>query len=347
MDDGDDPAAPRTPAPPDRRPGEEPVDMRILFPLYQPAQEVGGRWATRTYPGNNPQEGRDSLAHHFLKQSHEVERDPGRKREFTDAANLLDWEAHDELLVLGHRYRVVRIERYVRFVDDEPDLPLPTEPAAPFAPPENESVRSAMNYGIDLTADTKLESDPDAVRAAVCGLVPAGGPVPREVTEDALVRHLAYPEVVVLPPDFQPMVNRVDDRAWHPFGDSWTVPEEAREFLLRHLEHRSRKDDEWNADSTPEERNAYRKALESCGAEGPGDSIDVLPLRYRIARVIRVVRVGFDGPEPPRDSDPDPYQPPAAQQQEAREQGLLDDYDEGPPPRPGRAARRFLPGDRT
>ncbi|MFC4561662.1 DUF5954 family protein [Nocardiopsis mangrovi] len=348
MDDRDEPSAHRRPRIPDTRAARHRstrTDLRMLFPLYQPAQEVGDRWLTRAYAGPSPQEGRDALAHHFLKQTHELEPDPGRKRDFADAANLLDWERHDELLVLGHRYRVVRIERYVRFTRDEPDWPRATDPPPLTCdPPPGESERSARQYGIDLTSDAETDADAAALKAELSELVPAGGPIPREVTEDALVRHMAYPDVIILPPDFQLLMRRGGARAWRPFGSNCTTPDEAREDLRLHLAHRSRSDEEWNAGTTTEERAAYGAALASCEAEGLVDAVSVLNRHYRVARVIRVARVGFDGPETPRDSDHDPYPPPAAQHLEAHEQGLLDEDDEGPPDPPGDETRKFLLG---
>ncbi|MFC3997288.1 DUF5954 family protein [Nocardiopsis sediminis] len=348
MDDRDEPPAqrrPRTPETRAARPQSPRTDLRMLFPLYQPAQEIGDRWLTRAYAGPSPQEGRDALAHHFLKQTHELEPDPGRKRDFADAANLLDWERHDELLVLGHRYRVVRIERYVRFTKDEPDRPRPTDPApAPSSPAPGESERSARQHDIDLTSDAETDADSTALKAELRELVPAGGPIPREVTEDALVRHMAYPDVVVLPPGFQLLMRLGGERAWRPFGSDCTTPDEAREDLRQHLAHRSRSDGEWNADTTTDERTAYGEALAEVEAKGLVDAVSVRNRHYRVARVIRIARVGFDGPETPRESDHDPYPPPAAQHLEAHEQGLLDEDDEGPPDPPGEEAKKFLLG---
>src|SRR5690606_3114307 len=64
-------------------------DLRMLAPLYQPAEETGGSWHTRVHPGNSPQGGRDALAHHFLKEEAAAGGDQERAREFADAANLM------------------------------------------------------------------------------------------------------------------------------------------------------------------------------------------------------------------------------------------------------------------
>ncbi|MFW5419493.1 hypothetical protein J0910_23020 [Nocardiopsis sp. CNT-189] len=307
-------------------------DLRMLGPLYQPAEETAEGWRTRVHPGNTPQGGRDALAHHFLKEEAAADGDPERAREFADAANLMDWEKHDEVSVLGRRYRIVRIERYVLFTEDEPEPPGPADADPPRGP-------------VGLGADSDPGPRAAGLKEEIAGTVPAGGPVPAEVTEDALVGSMAYPDLVTMPPDFQLLSKGRGDPGWRPMGQEHATLEEARDALRRFFENMVREDEEGSS-LRPGVGDACRRELRRWSEEdGPIDAADVLEHRFRVARVLRVVRVGFDGPEPPRASDPDPELPPAVLHLEAAEAGELSPDDAPVPPRPGPESRRFLPGD--
>ncbi|PSK96229.1 hypothetical protein CLV63_112111 [Murinocardiopsis flavida] len=326
------------PAPADARAGttasEYRGDLAILYPRFQPARESGGRWVACGPAGTSPQDGRDCLASFFLKQCAEEQEDE-RRREYGEAAHLLDWEAHDELVVLGQRYRIVRIERYVPLIDGVPEPPRSSDSTAARGPDATHTAG-----GEDLSIHAPAGADDAALTAMLRRLVPAGGPVPAEVTEDALVRNETHPDLIRLRPGFE-LLTREAETGWRPVGEEHSTPAAARNALRAHLEARSC-DDDWNT-APVREREACARALAHYEKATP-DTVTVLDRDYRLVRVIRVVRQGFDGLESPRESDFDPYLPPAAQYEQDADQGLLRPDDDAPPSRPGKDTARFIPG---
>ncbi|WP_146159529.1 DUF5954 family protein [Allonocardiopsis opalescens] len=315
--------------------------VRMLHQLFQPAQEVDGRWLSCGPTAPAPQDGRDLLASHFLRKTQDPGESERDRREFAAVANLLDWEAHDELVVLGRRYRVVRIERYCVFSGGLPEGPHAGDhPSAPVdAPP---------GYGTDLSRDAVTTRAATVLKDRLRDFVPGGGLMPREVTADALVRTALHRDLVLLPAGFQLVETRDAGRRWGILLDHHPSPQRAHDALLGHFEARFRTDVDWNDDTPAHVRDAYRRAHEACATDRMPTAVTVLDRTYRIARTIPIVRHGIDGPETPRDTDHDPYPPPAAQAQQAADEGQLTEHDDPDliPPRPTPDDRRFLPGAR-
>lgn len=331
------------------RAAEEFTDLRLMSPRFQPARETNGRWYTIESSGETVQDARDSLASHFLKRVHVMEKDPKRHKIFEDVAALLEWEKHDELHVLGHRYRIVRIERYVRFSPSgSPEGPWPTDDRDIPIPARlvEDNVADGREAGVDLVVDNSIH---DIVKPTIDLRIRLDSIVPaqEDEKEDALVRRQAYPGLRLLPPHYQWLIRPEDKSSdWALWSYTETSPQRCREALRTHFGYRAHPKHDIEGDLPEEERTAFRDALERYAGSKLKNFATAYRRQYRMLRITRAVRFGFDGPEMPRDSDPDPYPPPAVHHEEDREKGLLGpDDDAEPSPRPTEATRRmFVPG---
>ncbi|MGP3970346.1 DUF5954 family protein [Streptomyces sp. 6N223] len=123
-----------------------------------------------------------------------------------------------------------------------------------------------------------------------------------QVTEaDALAALARYPEIVVRGPLFGAAEQRPED------GSAWRVldtldsgfPQDARDFLNSHLWLKAKDE----ADG-PCERRELLAAVARLETERI-DELTVLGTRYRVVRADEFARIGDDGLEPPRPTDPD------------------------------------------
>ncbi|MEU3019382.1 DUF5954 family protein [Nocardiopsis sp. NPDC007018] len=324
----------------------KPAPLRVTYPLYQPVMEVDGTWLTLRSPSNSPQGGRDELVNHFCCRAREREGDPRlahEYREFHDAEVLLSWERHDEVRVLGTRYRVARIERFLRFVDGLPEAPRPCDPVDH----PTESVAGEEDgywSGMDLTRDWEEDALAQQARGEILrGSLPRH--FPEDVRMDGAIRSCAYPDVAILNPDFQWLVHDAVRRTWGPYGPEFSDPADARSYWLTHFDARSRPSVYTEMDGIGEEETeAIGRAVATQRVEGGDGPIRVLNRSFHLARTVRAARSGFDGPEPPRESDPEFHEPVAVSHKEHADTNGLE-WDEAPVPPPvTEAHRRFLPG---
>jgi hypothetical protein len=282
-------------------------------------ERVGHRWRVLESGLDSPQEARDHLAHIFLveaKQSLDA-------AEYRAAAELLDWERHDELTVAGRFFRIGRIERSVRMGPDGPEPPRPTDPdGEPGERPPRRSLGFIDANALTGTAAAVLRYQlhnryPDSATGAA-----------REDARRAIDTH---PRLVLLPAEFA-VAEEIEGR-WRPrFNHSEPTPQAARDWLTGYLRP-TRIECPW-PDPAMQERYAQMQALIDSNRPSPQicaeweraadlidrdrlDDVHVAGYHFRVMRVDQVLRTGQNGPEPPRPSDPDPYDPSAVTAQAA------------------------------
>jgi hypothetical protein len=245
----------------------------------------------------------------------------------------MDWEAVNDMTVLGTRYRVVRADRFIRSGPAGPEPPRPTDPDPGEPGQAHEAVDPTAGFVIDPAIGTGMAEA--ILRLELLDGIPKEGPVPPEVRDDAVRAARTHPGGVLLPPAFT--TAELADGRWGPAeaGTSPT-PQGARDGFAAYL----RVMIPWQLDLSPQERAVYAAAADQLDADR-ADEVVVAERRFRVVRVERLMRIGPDGPEGPRPSDPDPQPPVMAQAEQLREQGVLTD-DEDTPIELDEDAKRFL-----
>jgi hypothetical protein len=279
--------------------------------MFTCLEQVGGRWRILATGFDWPQEARTHLAHLFLvaaKRGDDAD-------QYRAAADVLDWERRDEMTVAGRRFRIGRIERSVRVGPDGPEPPRATDPEG--TPDERRSIGFIHANALTGTAAAVL-------RYQLHTRIPESAT--DQAREDARRALQRYPRLVLLPAEFG-VAEEVEGR-WRPrFADTEATPQAARDSLtdfLRptrlecplpnpELREEFARMQEWIDSRRPDPRVCaeWEKAADLIDRERLNE-VRVAGYHFRIMRVDQVVRLGLDGPEPPRPSDPDPYGPPAA-----------------------------------
>ncbi|NJQ00861.1 DUF5954 family protein [Streptomyces zingiberis] len=287
-------------------------------------REEGG-WEIRPYFCNTaPQGARDSLGAVFRLMARdlgEAEGDTAVRDTCLKAAERLDWEVIDDMTVLGTRYRIVRAERFIRLGPEGPEPPRPSDPDPAEPGESHHHPDPSVGFVIDTTTATGMSEG--ILKTELLSMVRAEGTVPDDMRADSRRALHTHPGGVLLPPTF--MIAEDSDGHWRPDTDGTAYsPQAARDGVAAH----------WGGPffaqfrkMTPE-LHAEFAAAGARMAEERLDEVTVAGVRYRVARVERLVRVGPDGPETPRPSDFDPEPPIKVHVQQLKEQGLWEEDDE-------------------
>ncbi|MEE6261064.1 DUF5954 family protein [Plantactinospora sonchi] len=139
--------------------------------------------------------------------------------------------------------------------------------------------------------------------------------------DDARRRSLAYPRIMWGAPIFG-LAEEVDDGRWRIIRLDAEEPQYARDSLAHHLRKRHSETPDTAEHAT--ERAECETAYELLDWE-PVNDLTVHGRRYRIIRAQPFIRMGPDGPEPPRPTDPDPYPPGEAEKAPSQMDGYLID----------------------
>lgn len=279
--------------------------------------EQGGWQFVSRFQEQFPQQGRDSLGHLFRVMASERPVGSDEYVELMRGAVRMDWRAIDETAVLGTRYRVIRIEHFVRTgpLGPEPPRPADCDPGEPSS--SDETPGSIEGFVMDPVTSTTMSRGiltVDLLDAEAQSTV-----VPEEFRDDLLRAARTHPGGVLLPPGFT--IARLTRGRWGPVTSHTSPnPRDARQDLVRHL----RRTLPWQLDLSDDKRAACAAAADRV-EETERDEVSAAGQRLRIVRVEQLVRFGPDGPEGPRPSDTDPY-PPVMLQDEGSEDS--DDNDE-------------------
>jgi hypothetical protein len=250
-----------------------------------------------------PQASRDALNSYLWLKAKDDTDDPAARCELLAAVARLEREPLDELAVRGVRYRVVRAEEYVYTNEDGLEPPRPADRDAVLPDWSGSAAEPEVDEGfvIDHFAVTGVVAGTE--RLALRELRYRSDRYPADVRADSRRALDTHPGTVVLPAAFR-VVERTED-GWEPFSTIMATPHAARRTLVTALTevwprvHRL----------TPQEEADYERAATRFRAAGRANELAVRDRRFFIARIGRVVRIGLDGPEPPRPSDVDPYGP--------------------------------------
>ncbi|MFJ3891629.1 DUF5954 family protein [Streptomyces sp. NPDC090083] len=290
-------------------------------PVFGVAEELeaGGWRIVSLFSGSYPQGARDSMAMTFRERARSAEDagDRETQREWLRNAERLDWEALDELTVLGRRFRIVRGDQFIRMGPTGPEPPRPSDPDPAKAGHGHEYRGRTKGFVIDPFTPTGMSEG--ILRMELLSLVHAPGSAPDGVRRDALHALETHPGGVLLPAEFT--AAELSDGHWAPTQLTNASPQGSRDTLTTYLRVMAPVMEELDEETRAEYgRLADRMDAERC------DELVIDGCRTRIVRVERLVRVGPDGPEGPRPSDPDPELPTAVQEKRLREEGVFDEY---------------------
>ncbi|HEY3682705.1 MAG TPA: DUF5954 family protein [Streptosporangiaceae bacterium] len=278
-------------------------------------EEVDRRWRIISAAHHHPQDGRDALAHHFRVLAGQTS-DPELFGRLEAAYEILDRETANELLMDGHRYRVGRLEKFVRVGADGPETPRASDPESPIGV-GGKLDRRALGF---LNANALGGTAAAIVRYVMRNKALA--PATPEMERDAVRALETHPKLVLLPADY--MIAEEVDGDWRSAG--WglaATPQAARDALTDYFRVVIPGPDSTDpaaaraavimkrASPGADVCARYRRAADDLDRHRL-DDIRVEGRHYRVVRVEQAVRLGSDGPEPPRPSDTDPYGPPAA-----------------------------------
>ncbi|WP_405795520.1 DUF5954 family protein [Streptomyces sp. NBC_01506] len=302
-----------------------PTIVGMGLPVFVAATESErGGWEILAPAGDTPQAVRDSLGSHFrrLAKGAEEAGRAGDRKKYRAAYEKLDWVAADELRVLGTRYRVVRVEQFIRLGPDGPEPPRPSDPD-PGEVGEAHGLPSRLTgFVIDPYTGTGMAEG--LLKFDLMQFVLKAGTAPPDVRGDSLRAVETHPGGVLLPAEFA-IAECGKDGQWKPHSGAAPSPQAARDRLATHFRVMTPMQQRLSEAEVEEYARAADRLDEK---RGPG--VAVAGRRFRVARVEQLVRIGPDGPEGPRPSDFDPDPPIEVHSKQLREQGLLDDdEDEG------------------
>lgn len=283
-------------------------------PVFGVMEQVEAGWRMSAMADPTPQASRDGLGSWFRLVARRRSTSDAAREEFWEASALLERERPDELMVAGRRFRVVRADQFYRYGLTGPEPPRATDPDT--EPGEDRAAAYEKLTGCLLgPAETPGGK---ALLGQRWEAVPEGPMVPADVTREAHEALTTHPRVAMLPARFAVAEER--DGHWPSQTEATRSPRAAREALAAYFDkivpmimRPSRK-----------ELASYQEAAKLLARE-PVNQLVAAGRRFRIIRVETAVRVGPDGPEPPRPSDFDPDPPVTGETEELRGGPLIED----------------------
>lgn len=254
-----------------------------------------------------PQHSRDGLISHLWTKAQTETRPGDRLRAHLMAAiaRLQREPPANELTAGTTRYRVVRADEFARIGPDGIEGPRPTDPDDPRrdigAPGRRPSCRTT-GFLIDHARATGIAES--IQRMELLALRYRSPRIPRAAREDSHRAVRTHPGVVLLPAAFTFAERK--GTSWEPMAGLLPTPQDARAVLFSYLTEFL---PALERDVPHEHARRYAAAAEAYRSGPPRDELRVLGRRFRVIRVERMMRIGPDGPEPPRPSDLDPYGP--------------------------------------
>ncbi|MGP4113243.1 DUF5954 family protein [Streptomyces sp. 4N509B] len=295
-----------------------------VFGFAQQTPSDGDRWRLLSDVADGfPQHSRDALnSHLWFRAKNETRPGDPLREELLAAVARLESEPVNELGVGDTRYRVVRGDEFARVGSDGIEGPRPTDPDEPGRDMGDRSTTAACRttgFVVDHARATGIMES--IQRMELLPLRYQAERIPKDVRDDSLRALATHPGVVLLPAAFTFAERK--QTSWEPMAGLHPTPQDARATLFNYLAEFLPK---LEHDIPATDAELYARAAEEYRAGPPRNELLVLGRRFQIIRVERLIRIGPDGPEPPRPSDTDPYGPmrlhPPLAEFEERERGL-------------------------
>lgn len=282
-------------------------DRFVAYPKLLPAGvadfgyavQTGPTWRVGTVSGPFLEDARHDLTVHLREAAR---KGTDARDALLAAARRLDPEQGEKLAefeweIGGHRYRVIRIEQFTLGGDGEMEPPRSTD---------TDPLPGTASYSgrvIDpMAAVAHWEAQ---LRLNLVGCQPIPHTVSDMVRTEARIALETHPGVVLLPPCFA--VVEIEGRAMQAIVRA-DGADEARENLAAYLTRTLPRLREATCDpADPVELAEWAEAAEQVRAT-TGPRFCVLGRRFQTVRISRFLRLGRDGPEPPRPSDLAEYQ---------------------------------------
>ncbi|GAV38605.1 DUF5954 family protein [Streptomyces acidiscabies] len=301
-----------------------PMVVGLGAPQFFPTRECEtGGWEILSAGCGEPQGARDDLGSHFRTYAGNAD-DEAVRRKWMAAAERIEREVVDEFRVRGERFRIARAGQFVRLGPNGPEPPRPSDRDTADVGAAYRLDHRDDGFVIDPYTPTGLSDG--LLKLELLSLAGPAGDVPQEVRDDAVAAQYDYPGGVLLTPVFV-ISRRERGGGWSPANPDAThaTPQGARDSLSHWL----RVTGPWSKD-LDDAKKAEWAALADRLDETRKNVLTVDGVRYRITRVDRIVRMGPDGPETPRPSDPDPEPPITVHVQQLKEAGLWEDDEHKP-----------------
>jgi hypothetical protein len=142
------------------------------------------------------------------------------------------------------------------------------------------------------------------LRLNLVGYLPIPGTVPEAVQREARHAIRTHAGVILLPPTF--VVVEINGTSWDPLTGA-KGPGLARDNLASHFTEIMPRLRMFEGNPAgPAEVAEWAEAARKIQAS-PGPEFTVMGRRFRTVRISRMLRLGRDGPEPPRPSDQERY----------------------------------------
>ncbi|MFH9608024.1 DUF5954 family protein [Streptomyces sp. NPDC017448] len=280
-------------------------DIVVRGPLFGLAEQRPGdrpRWRLLgELESGAPQTARDELNSHLWFMAKDETDDRAVRRSLLDAVALLETEPVDEVTAAGVRYRVVRADEFARIGGGRLEPPRPTDVDSEGWNPNTVEPSRSDGFVIDHAAAVGLGEGAD--RAGLVSLAYTASRHPEAVRADSRKALISHPGVVLLPPAFR-VVER-EEGSWGLVTGLHATPQDARRALVHHLKVYL------PAVMRVDEKEAavLARAADRFAQRKRPDELLVRGRRFDVVRVERMVRIGPDGPETPRPSDVDEYEP--------------------------------------
>ncbi|MFG3252055.1 DUF5954 family protein [Streptomyces sp. NPDC048172] len=259
-----------------------------------------------------PQDARDDLNSSLWLRAKDEAKDHRERRRLLDGVARLEKERIDELSVGDDRYRIVRADEFSRIGDDALEPPRPTDrPEDDHWDLEARDPHSdTAGFLVDHAAEVQLTEGLE--RLGLREHVYTSERFPADVLADSRRALRSHPGLVLLPPAFRVLEREAG--SWTMFlGNQFPTPQAARRALVGHFTTSvpmlMREIPDWKPDFPEKDVPVYAKAAERFMRRPGGNELRARGRTFQIVRVERMMRVGPDGPEPPRPSDQDHQEP--------------------------------------
>ncbi|MEU7312667.1 DUF5954 family protein [Streptomyces sp. NPDC007083] len=258
-----------------------------------------------------PQDARDELNSYLWSYAKDQAEDHRERRRLLDGVARLEKRRIDELSVGSDRYRIVRADEFARIGDGTLEPPRPTDhPEDDHWDLEKKDTPSdAEGFVLDHAAEVQPTNGLE--RLGLRESVYHSERFPADVLADSRRALRTHPGLVLLPPAFRVLEREAE--SWSMFlAEQFPTPQAARRGLVNYLTKSVpmvREIPGWESEYSERDIAVFAKAAERFMRQRGADELRARGRTFQIVRVERMMRIGPDGPEPPRPSDEDHQEP--------------------------------------